>query len=197
MGPVNSPHKGPVMRKIFPFDDVIMGWWIYVLLSSAIITWSSKTWYCVQHCSGWSRTGIRVYTHKIHPISCLYGRCDMAFIEPMHRNIPNITYLLTCLYGLAMGCLLWWFWRRLNTSEGTIVYYEFSVSAMLQGQCEVKPFERCPIDMKFYTALLRLCWQVACQLSGSDTSSGWHWCCCVHRGWWRNWKMFEKWILWH
>ena len=24
--PVNSPHKGPVMRKIFPFDDVIMFW---------------------------------------------------------------------------------------------------------------------------------------------------------------------------
>ena len=23
-GPVNSPHKGPVTRKIFPFDDVIM-----------------------------------------------------------------------------------------------------------------------------------------------------------------------------
>ena len=32
-GPVNSPHKGPVTRKIFPFDDVIMSfvkwiWWI-------------------------------------------------------------------------------------------------------------------------------------------------------------------------
>ena len=25
--PVNSPHKGPVMRKMFPFDDVIM-WWL-------------------------------------------------------------------------------------------------------------------------------------------------------------------------
>ena len=28
-GPVNSPHKRPVMRKMFPFDDVIMkvyGW---------------------------------------------------------------------------------------------------------------------------------------------------------------------------
>ena len=24
--PVNSPHKGPVTRKMFPFDDVIMGW---------------------------------------------------------------------------------------------------------------------------------------------------------------------------
>ena len=23
-GPVNSPHKGPVTQKIFPFDDVIM-----------------------------------------------------------------------------------------------------------------------------------------------------------------------------
>ena len=23
-GPVNSPHKGPVTRKIVPFDDVIM-----------------------------------------------------------------------------------------------------------------------------------------------------------------------------
>ena len=25
-GPVNSPHKGPVMRKMAPFDDVIMCW---------------------------------------------------------------------------------------------------------------------------------------------------------------------------
>ena len=26
-GPVNSPHKGPVTRKMFPFDDVIMWHW--------------------------------------------------------------------------------------------------------------------------------------------------------------------------
>ena len=26
-GPVNSPHKGPVTRKMFPFDDVIMRMW--------------------------------------------------------------------------------------------------------------------------------------------------------------------------
>ena len=24
--PVNSPHKGPVTRKMFPFDDVIMSY---------------------------------------------------------------------------------------------------------------------------------------------------------------------------
>ena len=27
--PVNSPHEWPVMRKVFPFDDVIMKNWIY------------------------------------------------------------------------------------------------------------------------------------------------------------------------
>ena len=31
---------------------------------------------------------------NIHGQSCKEWRCDMAFIEPMHRNKPNITYLL-------------------------------------------------------------------------------------------------------
>ena len=35
-GPVNSPHKWPVTRKMSPFDDVIMdivcsGWWIWCI----------------------------------------------------------------------------------------------------------------------------------------------------------------------
>ena len=36
-GPVNSPHKGPVTRKMFPFDDVIMkeippdGHWLEII----------------------------------------------------------------------------------------------------------------------------------------------------------------------
>ena len=36
--PVNSPHKGPVTRKIFPFDNVIMGVFekVYVKLSRKI-----------------------------------------------------------------------------------------------------------------------------------------------------------------
>ena len=32
--PVNSPHKGPVMCKIFPFGDVIMQWKMYLTLKS-------------------------------------------------------------------------------------------------------------------------------------------------------------------
>ena len=45
-GPVNSPHKGPVTRKMFPFDDVIMTW---VAVAGAICSihppwrfWSEK-----------------------------------------------------------------------------------------------------------------------------------------------------------
>ena len=30
-GPVNSPHKGPVTGKMFPFDDVIMWTWILII----------------------------------------------------------------------------------------------------------------------------------------------------------------------
>ena len=30
--PVNSPHKGPVTRKMFPFDDVIMMYIVRVLV---------------------------------------------------------------------------------------------------------------------------------------------------------------------
>ena len=32
--PVNSPHKWPVTRKMFPFDDVIMGSEIWTLLAA-------------------------------------------------------------------------------------------------------------------------------------------------------------------
>ena len=37
-GPVNSPHKGPVTRKMFPFNDVIMWWWWVVAKARLLIT---------------------------------------------------------------------------------------------------------------------------------------------------------------
>ena len=33
---VNSPHKGPVTQKMFPFDDVIMGFHISVVVSKLL-----------------------------------------------------------------------------------------------------------------------------------------------------------------
>ena len=40
-GPVNTPHKGPVTRKMFPFDDVIM---IQREISNEVMTKWSKMW---------------------------------------------------------------------------------------------------------------------------------------------------------
>ena len=40
-GPANSPHKWPVTRKMFPFDDVIMRWWHVDTGSSGSRTTSS------------------------------------------------------------------------------------------------------------------------------------------------------------
>ena len=37
--PVNSPHKGPVTRKMFPFEEVIMVcwyWWIHIMASVSV-----------------------------------------------------------------------------------------------------------------------------------------------------------------
>ena len=71
-GPVNSPHKWPVTRKVFPFDDVIM-WcqsaisyisrchaaqWLfsYILFQHLIILFPRKTWKTsVGYGAGWTR----------------------------------------------------------------------------------------------------------------------------------------------
>ena len=52
-GPVNSPHKGPVTRKMFPFDDVIMICLIISVLCFATI-WSQrsvKNWNSIRYLS--------------------------------------------------------------------------------------------------------------------------------------------------
>ena len=42
--PVNSPHKGPVTRKIFPFDDVIMRPDTYEQKSSLAVLLGNVSW---------------------------------------------------------------------------------------------------------------------------------------------------------
>ena len=41
---VNSPHKGPVTRKMFPFDDVIMWHWGNHMVASVAIIWWLPQW---------------------------------------------------------------------------------------------------------------------------------------------------------
>ena len=44
-GPVNSPHKWPVTRKMFPFDDVIM--WRYIVFRYWLFWAKSKPFWCI------------------------------------------------------------------------------------------------------------------------------------------------------
>ena len=41
-GPVNSPHKWPVTRKMFPFDDVIMVIWLTMVF---LLLWNGGMYY--------------------------------------------------------------------------------------------------------------------------------------------------------
>ena len=54
--PVNSPHKGPVTRKMFPFDDDIMGYILDVLPDGTIVVpvmWPWRIWLNESHRPTW------------------------------------------------------------------------------------------------------------------------------------------------
>ena len=51
-GPVNSPHKGPVTRKMFPFDDVIM-------------LYATEPW-CLGHDYSHKCTALRLWNNHLH-----------------------------------------------------------------------------------------------------------------------------------
>ena len=71
--PVNSPHKGPVTRKIFPFDDVIMSsigplwaqqhpWLKYRFLTRA---WLNGNFFCIFSCTRNSKNTTSRGNHRI------------------------------------------------------------------------------------------------------------------------------------
>ena len=71
--PVNSPRKGPVTRKMYPFDDVIM---------SAIIL-------CTFYCN---------WAHKHHPYLTPVGRCLLLYIIIIIIIISIIIIIIIVLY---------------------------------------------------------------------------------------------------
>ena len=61
--PVNSPHKGPVTQKMFPFDDVIMdrswlsaGWIFYCFLWKQVSVGSARVSYLLLYFRWYLRT---------------------------------------------------------------------------------------------------------------------------------------------
>ena len=100
--PVNSMHKGPVTRKMFPFDDVIMlqytaiyGTPVRILYTAMDI--SSSTGYVTLNTIDWL-TGTK--THQI------------TTQQNMYQLWTHNKYPITHHYRRATGRIFWAIWRK-------------------------------------------------------------------------------------
>ena len=92
---VNSPPKGPVTRKMFPFDDVIIPWgysnqiqrsdtggygYIYQIQSSAVITRTNIEIYHTNNYRNWGRISMKFWIHRGLPYLALPGELRVYFV---------------------------------------------------------------------------------------------------------------------
>ena len=107
--PVNSPHKGPVTRKMFPFDDVIMGTNFPQSLVF-LLTWTSVAVLLVSYC------GIQLAI----TLQRRHNECDGVSNQQLHDRLFNRLFRcrskkISKLRGTGL-CefknLLntWWYW---------------------------------------------------------------------------------------
>ena len=115
-GPVNSLHKWPVIRKMFPFDDVIMIWsnfshithnrhiimcqighLIFVCIRCSDLDWVMACW-CGSSADGCLATCPN--NIKLYVIMYVSIQCDAFITQSIFSKI------LTGLWGQGMGCLL-------------------------------------------------------------------------------------------
>ena len=101
--PVNSPHKGPVTRKMFPFDDVIMKL-SFDNVGSGIISWSHvQPWgNIVAHL--WIR-GLTCNVNSQNWLNCSGRMMSVNVWKKRPRSERNnvVRALLTSL-GWAINC---------------------------------------------------------------------------------------------
>ena len=84
--PVNSPHKWPVTRKMFPFDDVIM--WVKTIANDAMGPWMCRIkvvsfhgkWLQLRALSPW-------WHHQMETFSALLSIC--AENSPITGEFPS------------------------------------------------------------------------------------------------------------
>ena len=123
--PVNSPHKWPVTRKVFPFDDVIMvtqimfQWGRVIGVLCEFKSWRSIFFLCLYFLSLFSRIYIHYYNSTLLSIYQFNWHSSHLFIperwSPMATtkffNNSNISpkLLFSCIimsYRMASNCAL-------------------------------------------------------------------------------------------
>ena len=92
-GPMNSPHKGPVTRKMFPFDDVIMS--ASALCERTISWYKTTTWPNIQQPIYYKRhvsTAITIQTPSYRSI--IAAGNDVYLGEIRNTNVNNTNDIL-------------------------------------------------------------------------------------------------------
>ena len=87
--PVNSPHKGPVTRKMFPFDDVIM----YIDITNAI----SSAHYIVLIYGGQFPPKYSQYTSHGSFVRAIYGKTFASVKSALYSfSVSAMLYAISC-----------------------------------------------------------------------------------------------------
>ena len=100
-GPVNFPHKWPVTRKMFPFDDVIMTWTSANLLSTGHLETSVNE----------ALLGNNIYNEEKPFKEVVCKLCEVLFrppcINPLWRHMASRILLLVNVMVFCGTLTLW------------------------------------------------------------------------------------------
>ena len=88
--PVNSPHKGPISQKTFPFDDVIMTHAIKIVAVRLICHWAlaitQRIWLLFK------RQRVPTFTDTSKYVVVISGKCYMSRYNTIEHKEPIISY---------------------------------------------------------------------------------------------------------
>ena len=118
-GPVNSPHKWPVTRKMFPFDDVIMGWnysslpWL-----PRLYNWNRWSWAMDEELLTLLYVDVIVYPCFGNDVICFLSsvsKRDPEYIPPIQsfvegRTAQGVRWLIAWMKRVLVS-----FWERPGT----------------------------------------------------------------------------------
>ena len=149
-GPVNSPHKWPVTRKMFPFDDVIMTWAVGMKFVAIAIP--------IVRCIEWTECGNLTTVRARRPTTTAFSSCQVSTIPRLlhHRTAhleigSELSGKILSVHNLGLftwNCYAWRIWVSLNISVTCPEYqpcYTIYCDAMI-----------CPIHMRYHKPLCAL-----------------------------------------
>ena len=102
--PVNSPHKGPVTRKMFPFGDVI----IRSILANSLKPRGSGLEYIYRHESGALAAAEPPFNWKAYILAIYKFRLGISGLRDFARSVKtfmirnNLSYLHTYLHCIIL-----------------------------------------------------------------------------------------------